>query len=310
MINSPHRFGAGSELPPAVWVGVAARLRQARRAVGLEPSDAARAIEVSVEDLLALESAHPDRFADRADALCCLYSYCSLLGLPAERFVDDVVAGWEMVSAGAPPTADDTAAVPAVRPATPAARPAAARATEAAAAESWWEPPGEATGQLPAVVDEPTSSLPALPPRQRRLRSAVAATGVAVVLASAGVLGVQVWAAPSAPASKAAASAPAPAASLLTQQSSGWSSASYSLATAGFVIRVTDPSRPCWLQIRSDAGSWAGVLQPGASAMVRADRTATVELGAGGATVEVRSGSHHQQLHPQEAPYTLTFQAG
>ena len=331
--------------PAAVWVGIGARLRQARRIRGVERDEAAAVLGASVAELAAIEAGRPERYlGDLTALLLRVHRYAAWLGLDADALVGDVLRVWEEPlsgrgraeagatrarAAGSAPRWDDEPTR--FFPAAPAApeRPVVHDADD----------DGDPTGPLPlfaagpptrATIDAGTGSTTrtgharrpragtagaARAPRPlRRLRTAVVATGVAVVLAAGGVVAAEAGVlpghptiAPAAAAGTIAQAAPGPA-DLLAPGASGAGSATYTLPAGDFTVEVRDPSRGCWVRISGDGGGgFAGVLPAGQTARVPAHHGATVELGAGGATVTVRQGHRSQQLTPDSAPYALTF---
>ena len=141
----------------------------------------------------------------------------------------------------------------------------------------------------------------------RGIRFALAVTAVAVVLAATAVGAVAGGLVRVGPSPVAAAAGRAVVVASRTQ--SGPASATYRMAASSYGI-LLHATGPCWVQVTSGGQTlFAGTLPAGASKLLAANGTTTVELGASAVQVVVSSGSARQSLFSSlaKAPFTLTL---
>lgn len=159
------------------------------------------------------------------------------------------------------------------------------------------------TDRLPVVSLAPPPPSLEVP---RSLMRAIWATGIAVavcalVLLASGALVGRGHA--------AVAHRVAPGASLLTVTSTGPRQATYRLPAGRFGLTITT-DRPTWIHVGPSGSSpaFSGVLAAGASRHFDETGPTSVDVGAGGSTIDVQSGALHQMVTPPVAPFTAVFE--
>jgi hypothetical protein len=179
------------------------------------------------------------------------------------------------------------------------------------------------TGQFPAVRGpsyDDTDQLPAVARERYRgdgtrvLRIAIGVVVAAILLAAAGLGLVKsgVLHKNTAPPPKTVThhSAVIPTnAPLVTQTSTGAGSATYSIPIKAYVVTVTTTTGRSWLSIGMNGAKpvYAGILPPGQSQRELILGTAQIDIGAGGTSLTITSGSHTQVLKPPTAPFSYTI---
>jgi hypothetical protein len=163
-------------------------------------------------------------------------------------------------------------------------------------------------------MDRPTAPLPASDlawvqrrDRPRGLMAAIWATGIAAALAALALIGASDGFI--GPGHAAAAHRGTSRPGLVSMVSSDARQATYRVPEGPFGLTITT-DRPTWVQVRSASGpaAFGGVLPAGSSRHFDATGSMAVQLGAGGASIDVESGARHQAVTPSVAPFILVFQ--
>lgn len=139
----------------------------------------------------------------------------------------------------------------------------------------------------------------------RGLMHAIWAAGVAVALCALVLLAANVLVGRG----HAAAAHRVGRQSLLSVTSNGPSQATYRVPSGRFGLTITT-DRPTWIRVGSSGRNpaFSGVLPAGASRHFDETGPTSVDIGAGGSTIDVQSGPLHQMMTPPVAPFTAVFE--